>query len=41
MLSNIDKNVIYSKIKELTGAPRNSRGSVVKKSNEEVAVGKD
>ena len=41
MLSNTDKNVMYSKIKELTGGPRNKSGSVIKKRNGEVAVGID
>ena len=40
-LSDIDKNVMYTKIKELTGGPRNRSNIAIKKSNGEVAVDRE
>ena len=40
-LSNIDKNVMYSKIKELTRGPRNRSNIAIKKRNGEVAVDRE
>ena len=36
---HIDKNVMYSRIKELTRGPRIKIGTVIKKSDGEIAVG--
>ena len=41
MLSNVDKNLMYSKIKELTSGPRNRSGTAINKRDGEVAVGID
>ena len=40
-LSNVDKNIMYSKIKELTGGTRNRSNIVIKKRDGEVAVGRE
>ena len=40
-LSNIDKNIMYSKIKELTGGPRNMSSTAIKKRDGEVAVDRE
>ena len=40
-LENVDKNIMYSKIKELTGGTRNRSNIVIKKRDGEVAVGKE
>ena len=38
-LSHLDENMMYSRIKQLTGGPRNRSGIVIKKRDGEVAVG--
>ena len=40
-LSNMDKNVMYSKVKELTGSPRNKSSPAIKKRDREVAMDRE
>ena len=40
-LSHINRNIMYSRIRQLTGGPRNRSGTAIKKRDGEVAVGID
>ena len=40
-LSNIDKNIMYSRIKQITGGPRNRSGNAIMKRDGEIAMGID